>query len=198
MNKKPIIGLLFAALFLSACGMAEADVQATVLVAEANAVNTVHAQYTQIALLTPSPTNTLPATATPAITNTPEITATTGGVVATTTGNDGCDVMTFVADVTVSDGEEIAAGTPFTKTWQIKNDGTCEWTTTYTLVYSSGEQMGGPTSQPLAVAVAAGATADISVQLTAPATAGEYTGWWAIANPAGSPFGFMSVVITIP
>ncbi len=185
--------LIIAALFLSACGLSEADVQATVRVAELNAVNTIQAQYTQNALLTPSATNTLPPTNTPAFTNTPLVTATTG-----TGGTSGCDVMTFVDDVTVSDGEEIAAGTTFTKTWRVKNDGTCDWTTAYLLVYSSEEQMGGPTSQPLAAAIAVGATGDISVQLVAPSTAGEYTGWWAIANAAGTPFGFMSVVIKVP
>jgi hypothetical protein len=187
--------LIIAAVFLSACGLSEADVQATVGVAQLNAVNTVHAQYTQNALLTPSATNTLPPTSTPALTNTPLVTATTG----TGTGNtSGCDVMTFVADVTVSDGEEIAAGTSFTKTWRVKNDGTCDWTTAYLSVYSSGEQMGGPTSQPLGAAITIGATGDISIQLVAPATAGDYTGWWAIANAAGAPFGFMSVVIKVP
>jgi hypothetical protein len=106
--------------------------------------------------------------------------------------------MAFVADVTVSDGEEISAGTPFTKTWQIRNSGTCDWGTGYTIIYSSGEQMGGPSSQPLATAVSVGATAEISVELVAPATAGDYTGWYAIANASGQAFGFFSVVITVP
>jgi len=195
MNKLPLIGLIFAVFFLTACGLSEADVQATVSVAAGDAVNTVHAQYTEIALLTPSPTNTLAATSTPAVTSTMAATATTSALGTSTSG---CDVMTFVADVTVTDGEEIAAGTPFTKTWSVKNSGTCDWTTAYTLAYSSGEQMSGPTSQPLTAAVVVGATADISVQLTAPSTSGEYTGWWAITNAAGQPFGFISVVIKVP
>ena len=192
----PISLALAAALFLSACGLSEADVQATVRVAEANAIATVYAQFTQVALLTPSATNTLAATSTPAITNTPLAAATTG--TGPGGGTTGCDVMTFVADVTVSDGEEIAAGTPFTKTWQVKNDGTCDWSTAYMVVYSSGEQMGGPTSQPLAAAISVGATGEISVQLVSPSTTGEYTGWYAIANATGAPFGFVSVVINVP
>lgn len=195
MLKYAIIGISFLALSLSACGLSEADVQATVSVAEVNAVGTVHAQYTEIALLTPSATNTLPATSTPALTATPLVTATTG---PGTGGTSGCDVMTFIADVTVSDGEEIAAGTPFTKTWQVRNDGTCDWSTAYMLVFSSDAQMGGPTSQPLAAAIAVGVTGEISVQLVAPSTPGDYTGWWAIANAAGTPFGFMSVIIKVP
>lgn len=192
---------LAVALLLSACGLSEADLQATVTQAVGEAVTTVHAQYTQVALLTPSPTNTEPPTSTPDVTETPLVTATspTTGGAGTGTGTGGtCDVMGFLADVTVSDGEEIAANTPFTKTWQVRNAGTCEWSTSYTLIYSSGEQMNGASGQPLSVAVPSGGSTEISVALTAPATAGEYTGWWALANASGQAFGYLSVVIKVP
>ncbi len=199
MTRNLILSLALAALLLTSCGLSETDVQATVAVAEANAVGTVHAQYTQIALLTPSVTNTPLATSTPLVTATPLATATSG----LTTGGaatGGCDVMTFVADVTVSDGDEVTAGTPFTKTWSVKNDGTCEWTTSYLLIFSSGDQMGGPTSTPLTATVAAGSTTNISVNLTAPSVAGDYTGYWAIANASGQVLtnGYLSVMITVP
>ena len=203
MTRNLLLSLAFFTLLLSSCGLSETDVQSTVGVAVTNAVSTVNAQYTQIALLTPSVTNTPLATSTPAFTSTPEITATgsllTGGIGGTgATG--GCDVMTFVADVTVSDGDEIAANTPFTKTWSVKNDGTCEWTTSYVLIYSSGDQMGGPTSTPLGAAISPGATGNVSVTLTAPSTAGEYTGFWAIANASGQVItnGYLSVMIKVP
>lgn len=194
MSKRLILSLAIAALFLSACGMSEADVQATVTVAQGNAVGTVYAQYTEWALLTPSATNTLVPTSTPAITNTPFATATTASGGAAT----GCDAMTFVSDVTVTDGEEIAANTPFTKTWQLKNSGTCDWSTAYQVVFSSGDQMGGPSSQTLSAAIAVGASGNVSVELIAPSTAGTYTGYWAVANAAGQAFGFFSVVIKVP
>lgn len=196
MKKSLILSLALIALLLSACGLSESDVQATVTVAQGDAISTVHAQYTQIALLTPSATNTLPATSTPMASATPFATATTGTGGGAATG--GCDVMTFVADVTVSDGEQISGGTAFTKTWQVRNDGTCDWSTAYQVLFSSGEQMGGPSSQPLTTAVTVGSTGTISVNLVAPTTAGDYTGWWAIANAAGQPFGYFSVVIEVP
>lgn len=200
MTRNLLLCLSLFAILLTSCGLSETDVQSTVGVAVNNAVSTVNAQYTQIALLTPSVTNTPLATSTPAITNTPAATSTsllggTGGGATST-----CDVMTFVADVTVSDGDEITANTPFTKTWSVKNDGTCEWTTSYVLIYSSGDQMSGPTSTPLTASVAAGTTTNISVNLTAPSTAGDYTGYWAIANASGQVItnGYLSVMITVP
>ncbi|MBX3049391.1 MAG: hypothetical protein KIT46_09320 [Anaerolineales bacterium] len=190
---------LAAAMLLSACGLSEADLQATVTQAVGDAVTTVHAQYTQVALLTPSPTNTEPPTSTPDVTETPLFTPTSPAAGGAGTGTGGtCDVMGFLADVTVSDGEEIAANTPFTKTWQVRNAGTCEWSTSYTLIYSSGDQMGGTSGQPLSVAVPSGGSTEISVTLTAPATAGDYTGWWALANASGQAFGYLSVVIKVP
>jgi len=199
MTRNLLLSLALFTLLLTSCGLSETDVQSTVGAAVANAISTVNAQYTQIALLTPSVTNTPLATSTPAFTNTPAVTATTslltgGGATS------GCDVMTFVADVTVSDGDEITANTPFTKTWSVKNDGTCEWTTSYLLIYSSGDQMGGPTSTPLTASVPAGTTTNVSVNLTAPSTPGTYTGYWAIANASGQVItnGYLSVMIKVP
>lgn len=195
MKRQILSYFALAGLLLGACGFSEADVQATVAIAQSNAVQTVYAQFTEIALLTPSPTNTLQPTPTLFATTTPFATPTTG-LSGGATG--GCDAMTFVSDVTVSDGEEIAAGTPFTKTWQVKNTGSCDWSTAYQLMFSSGDQMGGPSSQNLSAAIAVGATGEVSVELVAPSTSGDYTGYWAIANAAGQAFGYISVVITVP
>ena len=56
-----------------------------------------------------------------------------------------CDWAQFVADVTVPDGTTFAANQTFTKTWRLKNIGFCTWTTSYALVFDSGNSMGGPT-----------------------------------------------------
>jgi len=53
-----------------------------------------------------------------------------------------CDHVQFVSDVTVPDGSSFTPGAAFTKTWQLKNIGTCTWTTSYSLVYAGGDQMG--------------------------------------------------------
>src|SRR5512140_530055 len=88
-----------------------------------------------------------------------------------------CDRAQFIADVTVPDGTRYAAGSTFTKTWRLKNVGTCTWTTSYTLVFSSGEKMGGPSSVNFPVSVSPGRSVDLSVTLTAPASAGHYIGY---------------------
>jgi len=194
MKRQLLSYLALASLLLGACGFSEADVQATVAIAQSNAVQTVYAQFTEIALLTPSATNTLQPSPTLFATFTPFVTPTTGLV----SGEAGCDAMTFVSDVTVTDGEEIAAGTPFTKTWQVKNSGSCDWSTAYQLMFSSGDQMGGPSSQTLTAAISVGSTGELSVELVAPSTSGTYTGYWAIANAARQAFGYLSVVIKVP
>jgi len=100
-----------------------------------------------------------------------------------------CDWAKYVADVTVPDGTSFSAGTAFTKTWRFKNIGSCTWTTGYSLVFSSGEKMGGPDSVPLASSVAPGQTVDISVNLTVPSAAGAYRGFWQLKNASGAVFG---------
>lgn len=99
------------------------------------------------------------------------------------------DSAQYVADVTIPDGTTFTGGTAFTKTWRLKNNGTCTWTTGYSLVFSSGEKMGGPDSVPLASNVAPGQTVDLSVNLTAPAAGGSYRGFWMLRNASGVNFG---------
>ncbi|NWG05836.1 MAG: hypothetical protein HXY35_04010 [Chloroflexi bacterium] len=100
-----------------------------------------------------------------------------------------CDWAQFVADVTVPDGTNFSAGATFAKTWRLKNIGSCTWTTGYSLVFSSGEKMGGPDSVPLPSSVAPGQTVDVTVNLTAPSTPGSYRGFWQLKNAAGALFG---------
>src|SRR6185503_10211441 len=104
----------------------------------------------------------------------------------------GCDAALFVADVSVPDGSAYSPNAPFTKTWRLKNVGTCTWTTSYKLVFVSGAQMGGPAEVNLTSTVAANATADLSVNLTAPMPAGSYRGFWQLKNASGALFGIGS------
>jgi hypothetical protein len=85
--------------------------------------------------------------------------------------------------VTIPDGTTYAPGASFTKTWRLKNAGTCSWSG-YSLVFDSGDQMNG--SSPTAIgAVSPGQEVDISVTLTAPASGGSYRGYWRIRNASG-------------
>lgn len=102
----------------------------------------------------------------------------------------GCeDNMEFVADVTVPDDTEFVEGETFSKTWRIKNIGSCEWTSDYEWIFISGDQMSGPPSQVLGQTVAPGAQADITVSMTAPTEAGDYLGYWQLRNSDGERFG---------
>lgn len=101
----------------------------------------------------------------------------------------GCDKAQFIADVTVPDGTVFAPGATFKKTWRLKNIGTCTWTTGYSLVFSSGEKMGGPTSAPFPTAVAPGQTVDLTVNLTAPTASGTFRGNWMLSNATNQIFG---------
>jgi hypothetical protein len=100
-----------------------------------------------------------------------------------------CDTAEFVADVTIPDGSILAPGTTFVKTWRLKNVGTCTWTTAYGIVFTGGDQLGAPAVVNMPASVAPGATVDISVNMTAPATNGHYRGNWKLRNASGSLFG---------
>ena len=57
------------------------------------------------------------------------------------------------------------------------------------MVYDSGTQMGSNTSVALPGGTAPGQTVDVSVNLTAPNTAGNYRGYWIFKNASGTKFG---------
>ncbi len=100
-----------------------------------------------------------------------------------------CDAAQFVTDVTVPDNSLINAGATFVKTWRLKNTGVCQWTTGYTLVFASGEKMGGPDSVAFPKAVLPGQTVDLTVTLTAPNASGTFRGNWQLKNASGGLFG---------
>jgi len=160
------------------------------------AAQTVEAQLTQNALLiapTPAPatalslaTATKPASLAPTGTLTPiPFPQTTGQPGGTGSPTPGCDAARFVTDVTVPDGTTYQPGDTFIKTWRLKNIGSCAWNTSYTLVFDSGEAMGGPASMALTGTVAPGQEIDISVALKAPDKDGKYRGYWQLRNAAG-------------
>ena len=117
---------------------------------------------------------------------TPTPTRTPGPV---TVAPSSCDRAQFVTDVTVRDGTVMAPGQTFTKTWRLRNVGTCAWSTSYQLVFSSGEQMGAPSSAAFPQNVPVGQTVDISINMTAPSTPGSYRGFWMFRNANGQLFG---------
>lgn len=185
------LGLTVLLLAALACNLPQSQAPATL---EANAAftaaaQTVAVQLTQSALtlnaptaiiIVPSPTNT---TIVPTIAPPPTIPPT-----IPPTSTQICDKAQFIDDITVPDGTIMTPGELFTKTWRIKNVGTCSWTPSYTIVFDHGDQMNGPSAQALVGNVNPGQTVDISVNLTAPATNDHYVGYWKLRNASGVTF----------
>lgn len=111
------------------------------------------------------------------------------GVLSPTPPTSTCDRVTFIDDVTVPDGTVFAPNTPFTKTWRIKNTGTCTWTTNHRLVFVIGDKLGGPDSMSMVSTVGPNTSIDISFDLVAPAVAGAYRGYWQLLNEKGEKLG---------
>ena len=189
-----VIASMVILLTLAACGAGEADATPTMSVAEiyTAAFHTLSAQQaTQLALTPPTST---PSKTPPPTVAAPTLPATAGFGTAATGGVQSCNSSVFINDVTIPDGTVMAPGQTFTKTWALMNKGTCAWSTSYKLVFISGEAMGG-TSVPLPGAVPSGAQTAISVSLTAPATPGDYTGTWQLQNDTGQSFGVQVTVV---
>lgn len=173
MNKRTRLVSLFIifTIFLSSCNLPANDPDSAGATAAAQTVE---------ALLSVTPataaiTNTPPAPATitlipsPAQTNTPAATATPT-----------CPLAHFITDVTIPDGSLMTPGQSFTKKWRLKNTSACAWTG-YSLVFDSGDSMGGPASKPIGT-VSPGQEVDLEVNLTAPNSAGNYRGYWRIVT----------------
>jgi len=100
-----------------------------------------------------------------------------------------CDAASFVSDVTYPDGSNVTLGGTFTKIWKLKNTGTCTWTTSYALVYVSGERFGAPAAVAMPTSVGPGQTIDLPINLTAPNQSGHYRGFWKLRNSSNVLFG---------
>jgi hypothetical protein len=140
-------------------------------------------QNTSIPVI-PTATSVPLATATPAVTDLPTVTSLPSQVPTP------CYRAYFVKDVTIPDYyDKLTPGGSFVKTWRLKNTGSCSWTADTALVFFSGTQMGGPSSQQLGQVVNVGDEIDLSVSLTAPTLPGTYTGYWILRTAAGGRFG---------
>lgn len=175
MYHKQLLKIIILLLLLSACNFPGANDET-----EQNPSATTQAEQ--------NPTNTI--TATSSSQEEPGATSTTA---ASSSGASPTPVLqddaTFSGDITIPDYTVMAPGESFTKTWRLRNTGESSWTTSYQLVFDDGDQMGGPDSLAFQEPVLPGESVDISVDLTAPDDAGEYTGFWMLRNTAGDLFG---------
>lgn len=130
--------------------------------------------------------NTLTPSAPAVSTSVPTVAIPTGTTVPTATLI--CDQAAFVSE-TVPDGTTFLPGATFTKTWRLKNTGTCTWTTSYALVFVNGDALNASASNPLPGNVAPGQVVDLAVNMQAPSTTGSYTSNWELRNASGVLFG---------
>jgi hypothetical protein len=186
-----------AALILSACNLPSKNPASQ----DPNAAMTAAAQTIAAQLTMVAPLNTATIPVIVPNTNTPVSVPPTAFIPSATslppTATPICDGAQFIADVTVPDGTVYAPNQTFTKTWRLKNTGTCSWTPSYAVAFSDGNSMNGPATQALVGNVNPGQTIDISMNLTAPATPGDYTGNYRLRNAAGLLFSKFYVQIKV-
>lgn len=94
----------------------------------------------------------------------------------------------FIADGSVPDGTVFPAGTPFQKTWQIQNTGSCIWINTYGILNIGGGSLGASSPSPIPN-TAPGQTVNITVNMVAPQSPGQYTSYWQLRAANGALFG---------
>lgn len=169
--------LIIIVLFLSACNLPSKNIEDIASTAAAQTVEALLSATPVSGIATPSFTPLpVPATLTftplPVITNTPVPTATTN-----------CNVAQFITDVTIPDGTLMAPNQAFVKKWRVKNIGSCAWTG-FALVFDSGDAMSGPATKAIST-LNPGQEVDLEVSLTAPATVGNYRGYWRINTNGG-------------
>jgi len=95
----------------------------------------------------------------------------------------------FVKDVTYEDNSRLKPGERFTKVWEVMNVGACTWNKSYSLIFSSGDRLGGLSPKPIGVEVPPGGTLQISIDLVAPKNSGQYLGTWVFQDDQGQLFG---------
>mgnify|MGYP001240617507 CR=1 FL=1 len=101
-----------------------------------------------------------------------------------------CDQAAFV-DETIPDGSQFPPGTVFTKTWTLRNAGSCTWNTDYDVVFSSGNRMNAPEILPLAKdSVPPGSNVTITIPFTSPLEGGSYRADFKLRNADGVLFSF--------
>lgn len=127
----------------------------------------------------------------PTNTSVPQATATliptsTAVIVPSSTPRD-CNTATFISE-TPLDGATFSPGESFTKSWRLKNSGTCTWNGNYRTIYYSGDSISGAGTKYLNNSVAPGEKVDIVYTFKAPNTPGTYQTFFKLQDDEGVSF----------
>ena len=198
--KKSIFVFVLLALVVSACSIpiyVNPTTPPSPEMVFTQAAQTVAAELTRVGQIA-TPTSPLPdvptATSTPIVTNTP---LPTNSPVGTPTNTPiPCNLATWdpaTIDVTIPDNTLMAPNQVFSKTWRIRNIGSCSWNSSYLLIFDHGDGLGfssGYAQQLTSGVVNPGSWLDITVNnMKAPASSGTYTSFWRMRDPGGVVFG---------
>lgn len=201
MKQKLMLFLVASLLVLTACGGGKAEPTPTMdaHLIQTQAIETFSAVLTQTALAaptqTPLPTLTASPTFAPFSTSAAiTLPAVTQAAVSPTAS---CYQLRFVNDVTIPDNTPMAPGQAFTKTWRVRNSGSCAWEAGFKFVFVGGDAMGGAT-YTLPSAVPVNTEIDISIAMVAPTNkSGAIRGNWRMQTAAGQFFGDEVYVIIV-
>eukprot|EP01089_Gocevia_fonbrunei_P012951 TRINITY_DN3192_c0_g1_i1.p2 TRINITY_DN3192_c0_g1~~TRINITY_DN3192_c0_g1_i1.p2 ORF type:complete len:250 (-),score=76.63 TRINITY_DN3192_c0_g1_i1:78-827(-) len=96
----------------------------------------------------------------------------------------------LVRDVTVDDGTELLAKTPFIKTWRLKNNGVTPWPAQTKLEFVGGDSLSEDDSVVVCNdEVQSGEEKDVSVSMCTPERVGRYITNFRLVTPDGVKFG---------
>ncbi|MEN8240794.1 MAG: NBR1-Ig-like domain-containing protein [Chloroflexota bacterium] len=106
------------------------------------------------------------------------------------TGQNSCsNRASLVGSPSIPAGSQFGPGEDFVARWEIKNTGTCEWNSDYSVVLTAGDQLGASNPTPLSGTVAAGSSYFVTLPMTAPATEDSYVSLWKLLSDSGEIFG---------
>jgi len=190
--------LLSLLVFLTACSplvviaqpTGAAPLPAVTSIPDLNATISAFVQQTmeaQVPTQSPATATSLPATAT-SLPPTATQTADEQPPATSAPAVSGCrDSAQYIGDDGI-DGTTYAPNTPFTKTWTVKNTGSCYWDDTYIVSYKSGAIM---SQQPgyfivhKGQTVAPGQLVNISIGMTSPVDDGTFRSNWGLKQENG-------------
>jgi hypothetical protein len=213
-SARKLIFIVLAAVLLGSCaGQPAAPPTPDINAILTQSIGTLSASFflTQTAFVppvtnTPLPTPTPLSTNTPLALSSPIASATQSffatsvvypsvtGTVYTPTPNAGslaygCNNLGFIRDVTIESGTQMSPGETAVKTWQVVNNGTCNWLYGFQLVPVSGTRLAEDPVSVRNAPVPPNEWRQLSINFTAPDDPGTYTQYWQLSDGAGHTFG---------
>lgn len=106
--------------------------------------------------------------------------------------------LKYLEDVTLPDGTAVSPGQTLEKQWRVENNGSCDWDARYRLKLVDGYPPLGASGEQAIFPARAGTQAVLTINFTAPLTAGTYRTAWQAYTPDGTAFGdpvYLEIVV---